>query len=135
MAAPSKRSLRIVFCYAHEDELLLNRLKAHLRPLQRQGLVEMWHDRVINAGAEWQQEIDNAFNMADIILLLVSVDFMNSDYCYDVELQKAIERHRRKEACVIPIILRYTFWQGTFGELQALPTDAKPIESSNWHSL
>ena len=135
MATLSKRPLKIVFCYAHEDEFLLNRLKAHLRPLQRQRLIEMWHDREINAGIEWKKEIDNAFNTADIILLLVSVDFINSEYCYDVELQKAMERHRHEEVCVIPIILRPTSWQGIFGELQALPTDGKPIESTNWYNL
>src|SRR5215469_1243043 len=118
---------KIFICYAHEDELLLNKLKAHLRPLQRQGLIEVWHDRDINAGTEWEREISNHLNEANIILLLVSPDFMDSDYCYGIEMKRAIERHERGEARVIPVILRHVYWQGILGTLQALPTDAKPV--------
>jgi hypothetical protein len=121
--------VNIFFCYAHEDEALLNKLKSHLRPLQRQGLIDVWHDREINAGAEWEQEIGHHLNAAQIILLLVSPDFMNSDYCYSVEMKRALERHQRGEARVIPIILRHVYWQGILGNLQALPTDAKPVNS------
>src|SRR5256714_6146191 len=99
--------VKIFFCYAHEDEELLNKLKSHLRPLQRQGLIDVWHDRDINAGTEWEQEISHHLNTAQVILLLISPDFMDSDYCYGVEMQRAIERHARGEALVIPIILRY----------------------------
>jgi hypothetical protein len=122
-------SVSIFFCYAHEDEDLLNKLKRHLWPLQRQGLIAVWHDRDISAGSEWEQEIDRHLNAAQIILLLVSPDFMFSEYCYGVEMQRAIERHERGEARVIPIILRPVYWQGILGHLQALPTDAKPVRS------
>ena len=71
-------------------------------------------------------------NTAQIILLLVSPDFMASDYCYGIEMQRALERHDRGEARVIPIILRPVYWQGLLGKLQALPTDAKPVMSSSW---
>lgn len=128
-------SVKIFFCYAHEDEVLLNKLKTHLRPLQRQGLINLWYDRDISAGTEWESEISQHLNSAQIILLLVSPDFMNSDYCYGIEMQRAIERHERKEACVIPVILRPVYWQGVLGKLQALPTDAKPVISPSWHSL
>ena len=127
--------VKIFFCYAHEDEPLLNKLKAHLRPLQRQGLIDVWHDRDISAGTEWEQEINKHLNDAKIILLLVSPDFMDSDYCYGIEMKKALERHERGEAKVIPIILRPVYWQGLLGKLQALPTDAKPVISSSWHYL
>src|SRR5947208_10061471 len=99
--------VEIFFCYAHEDETLLNKLKAHLRPLQRQGLIDVWHDRDINAGQEWEQEISKHLNEAQIILLLISPDFMDSDYCYSKEMQRALERHEHREARVIPIILRH----------------------------
>jgi hypothetical protein len=117
------------FCsYAHEDEPLLNRLKAHLSPLQRQGLVDVWHDRDIRAGTGWAQQIDAHLENAQIILLLVSPDFVDSDYCYGKEMTRAMERHRRDEARVIPIILRHTYWQGTpLGELQALPQMQSPL--------
>ena len=127
-------AVKIFCCYAHEDEPLLNKLKAQLRPLQRQGLIDMWHDRDINAGTEWEREISKQINEAQIILLLVSPDFMNSDYCFSVEMQRAIERHEREETCVIPVILRPIYWQGTLGKLQALPTNAKPIIDRFWHS-
>src|SRR6266849_6380920 len=104
--------VKIFFCYAHEDEVLLNKLKEHLRPLQRQGLIDIWYDRDIKAGTEWGQEISKHLNEAQIILLLISPDFMNSDYCYGKEMKRAIERHDREEACVIPVILRPVHWQG-----------------------
>ncbi len=128
-------SVTIFFCYAHEDEALLNKLKAHLRPLQRQGLIDVRHDRDINAGTEWEQEIKKHLNEANVILLLVSPDFMDSDYCYSIEMQRALERHQRGEARVIPIILRHVYWQGILGTLQALPTDAKPAMSSLWYNV
>jgi TIR domain len=128
--------VKIFFCYAREDEELLNKLKSHLRPLQREGLIDVWYDREISAGTEWEQEIKQHLNNAQIILLLVSPDFMNSDYCYSVEMKRALERHNRKEAKVIPIILRPVYWHGEpLGKLQALPTDGKPVRSPYWHDL
>jgi TIR domain len=128
--------VKLFFCYAHEDEPLLNKLKSHLSPLQRQGLIDVWYDRDINAGTEWENEIDTHLRTADIILLLISPDFMNSDYCYSIEMQRALERHKHKEARVIPIILRPIYWQGEpLGTLQALPTDAKPVTDPDWHNL
>src|SRR6266480_3613729 len=102
----------IFFCYAREDEALLNKFKTHLRPLQREGLIAVWHDRDISAGTEWEPEISKYLNTAQIILLLVSPDFMNSDYCYGIEMKQALERHERGEAKVIPIILRPVYWYG-----------------------
>ena len=103
--------------------------------LEMQGLIEMWHDRDISAGTEWEQEIIKHLNKAQIILLLVSPDFMNSDYCYSTEMTRAIEKHEHKEARVIPIILRPVIWQQSpFGKIQALPADGKPITSAGWHS-
>jgi hypothetical protein len=126
---------KIFFCYAHEDEPLLKKLKSHLRSLQRGGLIEVWHDRDSSAGTEWEQEIKAQLNTAQIILLLVSPDFMDSDYCYGIEMKRAMERHERGEARVIPVILRRVYWEGApFGKLQALPTDAKPITSHEWQS-
>jgi hypothetical protein len=127
--------VKIFFCYAHEDEAFLNKLKAHLSPLQRQGFIAIWHDRDISAGVEWEQEIKEQLNAAQIILLLISPDFMNSDYCYGIEMQRAIERHERKEARVIPVILDYVYWKvEPLRKLQALPTDTNPITSASWRS-
>ena len=129
-------AVTIFFCYAREDELLLEKLKTHLRPLKYQGLIDVWYDRHILAGAEWKSEISRHLNKAQIILLLVSPDFMNSDYCYGIEMKRAMERHEAGEAQVIPIILRPVYWiESPFGKLQALPVDATPVMSSKWHNI
>jgi len=128
-------SIEIFCCYAHNDAPLLESLKAHLSLLQRQGLISLWSDTNISPGSEWEKEVQKHLNTAHIILLLVSSDFMASDYCYSKEMMQAIARHDRGEARVIPIILRPVFWQGApFGKLQALPTGAKPVISPSWHS-
>lgn len=128
-------AVKLFFCYAHEDEALLNKLKANLKPLQRQGLIDVWHDREISAGTDWEQEIKAQLDTAQIILLLISPDFMDSDYCYSVEMQKALERHVQNEVTVIPLILRPIYWEGTLGNIQALPTDARPVVDRYWHTL
>src|SRR2546421_1325835 len=125
--------VQIFFCYAHEDELLLKKLKTHLKPLQRQGLIDLWHDRDIIAGTDWQREISKHLNEAQIILLLVSSDFMESDYCYGIEMKRALERQECGEKCVIPIIIRHVYWQAALGKLQALPTDGIPVTDPYWH--
>src|SRR5438309_613240 len=128
--------VEIFYCYTHKDEALLSKLKTHLKPLQREGLIETWYDRNISAGAEWERDISEHLNTAQIILLLVSPDFMDSDYCYGIEMKRAMERHDRGEARVIPVILRPVYWQGEpLGKLQALPTDGKPVMSALWHNV
>src|SRR5260370_23665730 len=130
-----EKKTEVFLCYAREDELLRRELEKQLMILRREGLIDVWYDREIIAGTEWRQEIENRLNSAQIILLLVSSDFLASDYCYDVEMMRALERHRREEALVIPIILRPVHWQGSpLGELQALPKDAQPVTSSYWHN-
>lgn len=131
-----QKTLNIAICYAHEDDALRERLVKQLSVLRRQGLIALWHDREISAGKEWTYELSTQINKAQIILLLISADFIASDYCYSIEMRQAIERHERGEARVIPIILRHVYWQGTpFGKLQTLPLDAQPIMASNWNTL
>jgi hypothetical protein len=125
--------VEIFFCYAHEDKKYLKKLKKHLTPLQRENLIRIWHDVNISPGAEWEEEIYKHLNMAHIILLLISPDFMASEYCYSKEMLRAMARHNQGEAQVIPILLRPTHWKGApFGKLQALPTNAKPITDPSW---
>lgn len=121
-------TVKIFFCYAQEDTELLKKLKAHLRPLERQGLIEIWYDRDIKAGAERERELGALLEKANIILLLVSPDFMDSDYAYSVEMMHAMELHNAKKTQVIPIILRPVYWEGTpFGKLNALPPSGEPV--------
>ncbi len=118
----------IFLSYAHEDERWLRKLESHLSLLQRQGLISLWHDRRITPGTNWATTIDTHLETASVILLLVSADFLASDYCYGVEMKRALERQETGEAQVIPILLRSVDWKAApFSHLQALPTDAKPI--------
>lgn len=120
--------IKIFYCYAHEDKDLRDRLDGHLSILKRLGNIVGWYDREIQAGIEWEREIEAHLSTASIILLLVSSDFLKSDYCYGVEMQKALEMHEKGKARVLPILLRPVYWQGApFAKLQILPTGAKPI--------
>lgn len=90
--------------------------------------IEPWHDRRITAGDAWAGEIDDNLERADIILLLVSADFIASDCCYDKEMTLALQRHEQGAARVIPIIIRASTWHSApFGRLQPLPTDGRAV--------
>jgi hypothetical protein len=126
----------VFISYAHEDRPYLNELTAHLSILQRQKLISTWQDTDISPGTEWQKQIMSRLNSAQIILLLISADFINSDFAYSKEMERAIQRHKADEARVIPIILRPVYWKGApFDILDVLPRDAnkavKPIASWN----
>ena len=131
---PAKpKPLEVFFSYSHRDEKLRDKLAAHLRLLQRQDVITGWYDRKIGAGVEFEGQIDEHLNSAAIILLLVSSSFLDSDYCYDIEMKRAMERHQAGEARVIPVILRDCVWHGAaFGSLEALPKDGKPIMGRAW---
>jgi formylglycine-generating enzyme required for sulfatase activity len=122
------RAVKVFVSYSHKDESLKLELDEHLSPLKQSEAIAYWHDRQIQAGAEWAKEIEENLNSADIILLLISPSFINSMYCWKVELEQALKRHQAETACVIPIILRPTAWQRTeIARLQAFPKDAKAI--------
>src|SRR5579863_1867747 len=130
----SSPPVEVFYSYAHEDEALRAELEKHLSLLRRQGVISGWHDRQIIPGTDWAQAIDGHLESAAVILLLVSADFLASDYCYGIEMQRALERQQAHEAVVIPILLRPVDWHGApFAHLQALPTDAKPI--TTWRNL
>lgn len=132
---PGPRGALVFISYAHVDEVLRAGLRAHLSVLEREGLVHTWDDRQILAGDDFADAIDVRLNRADVILLLVSADFITSEYCYGKELERALERHAdpADRAIVIPIILRRCDWQSTpFAKLQALPAGARPL--AEWPS-
>ncbi len=123
-------TIEIFVSYSHGDERLQNELMKHLSILKLQKRITSWHDRQIVPGDEWAQEINTHLNTANIILLLISPNFMASDYCYGIEVKRAMERHEAGEARVIPVLLRPVYWKGApFGKLQALPKNAKPVIS------
>ena len=125
---PEGSPLRLFISYSHKDLSLRVSLGDHLAALQREGVIETWHDRLISAGQEWAGEIKAELEAADIILCLVSAGFLASPYCQDKELKRALERHGAGEALVIPVILKPSDWSSSaLGPLQALPANAKPV--------
>ncbi|GCE23896.1 toll/interleukin-1 receptor domain-containing protein [Dictyobacter kobayashii] len=130
MPASPSQPLEIFISYAHRDKALLKELEKHLSNLKQQGLITSWQDHAIRAGDEWEKTIALHLETAEIIFLLISADFLASEYCTSVELARALERHRRHEARVIPVIVRPCDWQGSaFESLQCLPRNARPITS------
>ncbi len=119
---------RLFFSYSHKDEALRDELQFHLESLRHQGIIDMWHDRRISAGRDFDNVISENLEKADIILLLVSSYFISSKYCFGVEMKRAMQRHDDGEARVIPVILRPCDWYGLpFGRLLATPPDGKAV--------
>jgi len=128
MGDESQSGARIFISYAHEDEDLKGELDKHLKVLKRSSKVEVWSDRQLVAGEEWDDSIMSELRRANIILLLISVDFNASDFIWDKELAVAMERHREGTARVVPIIIRKCNWDGLpYAALQALPRHARPV--------
>ena len=120
----------VFLSYSHKDESLKAKLEAHLSTLKNQGLIEAWHDRQIKAGDDFNSVISAELDRANIILLLVSPEFLSSRYINDVEIKRAMQRHDAGEARVIPVILRECDWHtAPFGKLVAAPKDGKPVKS------
>jgi internalin A len=127
-AIDEAKPVRLFYSYSHKDEILRNELETHLKLLHRQGLIDTWYDRKIEAGHDWKQRINENLERADVILLLISADFIASEYCYEKEMTQALERHKKKEARVIPVIVRDVNWKrAPFANLQALPKDGLAI--------
>ncbi len=128
MASPP--ALKVFVSYAHEDESFKDKLIKHLAILKRQSLIDAWQDRQIRAGEDWQRQIDAELEAAEVILLLISSDFLASDFCWGIEMTRAIERHDAGTATVIPVILRSVEWdQAPFAKLQALPKGAQAVNT------
>ena len=124
----------VFISYAHEDLAYLKELEKHLANLKRQNIITSWYDGDINPGTEWEAQILEKLDAAQIILLLVSADFINSDFCYSIEMQQALDRQDAGQARVIPILVRPVDWKGSpFAKLQALPTGAKPVTKWSTH--
>jgi hypothetical protein len=120
--------VHVFFSHSHRDEPLRDKLEKHLAPLKRSGIIATWHDRRIGAGQEFDASISQYLETADIILLLISANFHASDYCYDCEMSRALERLEAGEVRVVPVILHACDWQsGPFVKLLAVPTDGRPV--------
>jgi WD40 repeat protein len=125
--------IEVFYSYADTDEDLRSELDKHLSLSRCKRLIAPWHRRLITAGQNWTRALDQHLNTASVILLLISADFVASDYCYGTEMQRAMERHNAGDARVLPILLRPVDWQSApFGKLQMLPSNGKPI--TEWHN-
>lgn len=130
LAPPVNEPIEVFISYSHKDESLKDELYVHLANLTRQGKIRPWQDRAIEAGTEWDAEIKAHLESAGVILLLITPRFIASEYCFDKEMQRAMERHAVGTARVVPIIMKPCDWQDTpFSKLQVLPKDAKPVTS------
>ena len=122
--------VKIFVSYAHKDDTFRQDMMTHLAVFRRHPAINIWDDKGIDPGEEWDEEIRTELKSADIILLLISANFLASEYIYEVELKEALEKHDRREAVVIPVILRKCHWQmEAFAKLQGLPRGAKPVKS------
>src|SRR5579859_4302440 len=129
-------SFAVFVSYAREDEHLKKQLENHLALLRNQDFVAIWHDRNISAGTEWAHEINIHLSAARVILLLISANFLASDYCYSIEMKYAMQRHEAGLARVVPIILRPVDWKGApFSALQVLPTDGRAVTGKAWRNV
>jgi TIR domain len=124
---------RVFYSYSHRDAELRARLRTYLAPLKYQEKIVDWCDREIEPGARWESEISGQLESADLIILLVSADFLASEYCFGVEVETALTRLKRSEVKVVPVLLKPCLWEESrFSELQIIPRDAKAITS--WSS-
>ncbi|MFG6075668.1 toll/interleukin-1 receptor domain-containing protein [Erwinia sp. OPT-41] len=123
----------IFVSYSHKDEQFREELEVHLAMLKREGSIDVWHDRRIVAGSQIDSTIDVELERSDIVLLLISPDFLASSYCFDVEVQRAMQLRDQGKCEVIPVILRPCDWQSAnapFSKLLAVPKDGMPV--SKW---
>jgi hypothetical protein len=121
---------RVFYSYSHKDAELRDRLGTFLAPLAHQRKILEWHDRKIEPGTNWETEISSQLEFAHLILLLVSADFLASEYCFGVEVERALTRLKRGEVKVVPVLLKPCLWkESRFSELQIIPRDAKAITS------
>ncbi len=123
--------IKVFISYEHKDMLYKDELEKRLIPFKRNGIIESWSDQQILPGAEWQREIKDAIENSQLILFLISPDFIASEYIYDQEISRALDRYRKREVMIIPIILRPTDYSSLeISKFQALPKDGHPISTS-----
>lgn len=121
-------SARLFFSYSHKDEALRDQLEVHLAMLKKQGLIDTWHDRRISAGEHLDESIKIEIEKADVVLLLLSADFLASDYCYEIEAALALSKHRSGHGRAISVILRPCDWVNTpLKDYLATPKDGLPV--------
>lgn len=127
----SKNPIKVFISYAKEDTSFMHELTKHLKVFEKNNIIEIWHDALIAPGENWKEEIKVHIQDAHVIILLISADFMASDYIDNIEISKSLDRSRKRETVIIPIIIRPTNYSSLeISKYQALPKDGKPV--STW---
>lgn len=122
--------MKIFYVYSPKDAPLREELEVHLSSLKRQGAIEGWHDQMIAPGDDWAEKTSSELESSDVILLLVSADFIASDFCYGRQMKRALELHEGGKARVVPIMLRECDCDHVpFAKIQGLPKDGLPVTS------
>lgn len=125
--------MKAFISYTHADSAILDKLHTHLAQLKREGLLKSWTDREIKAGGLLNQQIEANLLESNLFLALLSPEYIASNYCYEIEFEKAIELNKQNKLIIIPIIIEPCDWLATpFKEFKALPKDGKPI--SEWQN-
>jgi hypothetical protein len=127
--------LNLFISYSHKDETLVSKYINHIAPLKSSRQITEWYDRKIETGEEFQKDIDNNLENAEIICLMISDNFLASKACMD-EKEVALKLRKKKGIRVIPVIVSPCAWkmQKELSELLASPTDGKPITSHSDHN-
>jgi hypothetical protein len=129
MTDSTSSGIKVFLSYAHEDETLQKEFSKGLGALKREGIIAVWWDGEIQPGNNWNEDIARELDAADLIVLLVSSAFLDSTFCYDKEMRRAVERHDVGTARVVPIIVSDCYWQpAPFAKLQGLPKGMKPVD-------
>jgi len=127
--------IKLFISYSHKDKELCNELQNHLSPLKQENLIEYWQDKELLPGENWDEEIKKNLRQADIVVFLLSADFLASPYIYNNEIKIAYEKHQKGEVTLVPVMLRKCHIDKTiFKNIQGLPTPFEPITSSKWPS-
>jgi len=104
---------QVFVCYSHRDATYLDRLQVHLRPLERAGLMDLWSDRRLEPGDDWRREIELALSRARAAILLVSADFLASDFIQEVELPHFLSSAEEGGCWILPILVRPSMFDDT----------------------
>jgi hypothetical protein len=127
----------VFISYSHKDEVWKDRLVTHLGVLKRQGLLDLWDDRRIGAGLDWQPEIEEAMDRARVAVLLVSADFLTSEFILGTDVPRLLQRRDEEGLRVFPVIVRPCAWLRVewLARMQARPKDGRPLSAGDEHQV
>jgi len=128
-----EKPISIFLSYAKEDKPFKDKLLKHLSSMIRRNQIDIWDDEQIAGGQNWKEEIESKLRTAQVAILLVSADFLASDFINDFEIPILLERGKKGEVSIVPMLIRPVYFQGSeLSDFKGLPKSGKPI--SNWQN-